>query len=185
MRRTAAGLLSTLVAVLALGVPSAHAAVPRATITWDKATDLDLHVYDADGHHAYYGAPHAIPEATLSSDVTSSGGPETFTDEQAPSTRSFGYRVCYYVNAEPAGPVQVSMTTVDEQGETHEDSFTLEGPGACENRGTVALVDSDDDGVMDAKDNCPKDFNPGQEDGDGDGIGDVCDPVNDDTAAPA
>lgn len=36
-------------------------------------------------------------------------------------------------------------------------------------------VDSDNDGVPDALDNCPETVNPGQEDSDNDGIGDACD----------
>ncbi|MCP4546547.1 MAG: hypothetical protein GY835_08800 [bacterium] len=36
-------------------------------------------------------------------------------------------------------------------------------------------LDSDDDGVADAVDNCPEDANADQADSDQDGIGDVCD----------
>jgi len=36
--------------------------------------------------------------------------------------------------------------------------------------------DDDDDDVADEIDNCPLDANPGQEDADGDSIGDACDP---------
>jgi len=40
-------------------------------------------------------------------------------------------------------------------------------------------IDSDGDGVNDPIDNCPTDFNPGQEDTDGSGIGDACNDTND------
>ena len=44
---------------------------------------------------------------------------------------------------------------------------------------TISPCDSDGDGVPDPNDNCPNNANSGQEDQDGDGAGDVCDPDRD------
>jgi len=44
---------------------------------------------------------------------------------------------------------------------------------SCDCVGTYA--DSDNDGVCDQEDNCPNDANPGQEDANNNGVGDVCD----------
>ena len=42
----------------------------------------------------------------------------------------------------------------------------------------LETIDADNDGVFNGADNCPDVYNPDQEDVDGDGVGDACDPCN-------
>jgi hypothetical protein len=50
---------------------------------------------------------------------------------------------------------------------------------SCEIDVLEAVNDSDEDGIEDSRDNCPKAYNPKQEDFDNDGIGNLCDKCDD------
>jgi uncharacterized protein YfaP (DUF2135 family) len=69
---------------------------PRTvTLTWDSTADIDLQVYDINGHHSgLQGGTmvDGISGTTHSANDTDGFGPETFDD---PSGRRVGYLVCY------------------------------------------------------------------------------------------
>ncbi|GMU74416.1 MAG: hypothetical protein AMXMBFR44_6130 [Candidatus Campbellbacteria bacterium] len=94
------------------------------------------------------------------------GDPDTQTiDESQPASPEVGEGNGEDIpSGVDAGGDTPSDTNPDEQGE--------------ENGGHVPL-DSDSDGIVDEDDNCPNEANAGQEDTDGDGIGDFCDDVDD------
>ena len=104
--------------------------VERARISWDTDdTDVILHVWDSDGNHAWYGADDGVPDAELSSDVTTGFGPEVFSDFLDPSSRRFTYGLCYYSDHDN-GPTTVSVKVTDPDGTVHSSSDYLAGGGS-------------------------------------------------------
>jgi hypothetical protein len=83
-------------------------AVPRTVAaTWDSTADIDLQVYDINGHHAGLEGGtivNRISGATHSGNDTDGFGPETFND---PSGWRVGYLVCYV-----SGPY-ANVTVID------------------------------------------------------------------------
>jgi putative hemolysin len=118
-----------------------HAAVPPAapltrsagtiaSITWDTADQVDMHVFDASGNEDYYNKElSTIPDA-VENDQEDPGTPETFEDLQSPSTRTFTYYVCLYNYADIdqlTGPVHVIADITDPGGTHRSIPITLNG----------------------------------------------------------
>jgi hypothetical protein len=81
----------------------------RTVLTWDKAdTDVDTHVYDSHGNHAWYGNLNGIPGASLDHDDTDGFGPETFSMEQMEPDTTYAVDIHYYSD-HGNGPTTATM----------------------------------------------------------------------------
>ena len=83
----------------------------RFVLTWETdANDVDLHVWDRKGDHAYYRQPSLPSGGELYADVTTGYGPECFTVRNPESRDAAPYRLrVHYYNR---GPMGYGMGTV-------------------------------------------------------------------------
>lgn len=95
----------------------------RATLTWNTLADIDLHIWDEQGNHAYYNNPDGIPNATLSTDDTDGYGPEFFVDGN--DNRNFTYCVNYFAGS--GDPTDVTLQLTDPGGTRRTEHATLGG----------------------------------------------------------
>jgi tetratricopeptide (TPR) repeat protein len=75
----------------------------RFLLSWETdANDVDFHIRDARGGHAYYSSMELASGGSLYADVTTGYGPECFTIEGKP--RAFPYRLqLHYYSRGPMG----------------------------------------------------------------------------------
>ncbi len=97
----------------------------RAQLTWDTATDVDLHIWDGQGQHTYFQDQGAIPAARLVEDIIPGYGPEYFEDRSLPWSRSFTYGLCMY-NGDHA---HANVILTDPDGSTHVHAADLGATG--------------------------------------------------------
>jgi hypothetical protein len=100
----------------ALGLLRRHGIEPesgpstRLLLTWETdANDVDLHVVDRNGEHAFYERRDLPDGGTLLTDVTSGYGPEGFVIAANPLGAPYQIFVHYYTS----GPMGFGMGKVD------------------------------------------------------------------------
>ncbi len=89
----------------------------RFVLDWQTdANDVDFHIHDAHGGHAYYGSRHLPSGGDLYADVTTGYGPECFTI-RLPKERRSQYRLeAHYYSRGPMGYGMGKLEVIDHDG---------------------------------------------------------------------
>jgi hypothetical protein len=100
----------------ARGAALARGRSTRFVLSWETdANDVDLHVHDGTGHHAYYQRPKLGSGGELYADATSGYGPECFTIAGRP--RAFPYRLrAHYYSRGPMGYGMGALQVIQHDG---------------------------------------------------------------------
>ncbi|HEX7180245.1 MAG TPA: VIT domain-containing protein [Thermoanaerobaculia bacterium] len=91
----------------------------RFILTWETdANDVDLHVYDRQGGHAYYSEAALPSGGNLYADVTTGYGPECFVVREPAEKAAAPYRLrAHYYNRGPMGYGMGILQIVGHDGE--------------------------------------------------------------------
>ena len=93
----------------------------RFVLVWETdANDVDFHIYDGKGGHAYYGTPNLPSGGSLYADVTTGYGPECFTIRGAREKRAYPYTLqAHYYSRGPMGYGMGKLEILDHDGQGH------------------------------------------------------------------
>jgi hypothetical protein len=106
----------------------------RFVLDWQTdANDVDFHIHDANGGHAFFSAPHLASGGDLYADVTTGYGPECFTIRLPKSKRSTYRLEAHYYSRGPMGYGMGKLEVIDHDGN---------GNLTFEERPFVVMVDS-------------------------------------------
>ncbi len=89
----------------------------RFVLNWETdANDVDFHIFDAQGGHAFFSQPHLPSGGDLYADVTTGYGPECFTIPG--KARTFPYRLqAHYYSRGPMGYGMGKLEIIEHDGQ--------------------------------------------------------------------
>jgi hypothetical protein len=115
----------------------------RFVLNWETdANDVDFHIHDGKGGHAYFSSPHLPAGGDLYADVTTGYGPECFTIRGASAERAYPYKLqAHYYSKGPMGYGMGKLEVIDHDGRGgfrfEERPFVVMQDGAFVSLGTV------------------------------------------------
>jgi len=124
------------------GVPETASSL-RFVLNWETdANDVDFHIYDGRGGHAFYSSPRLASGGELYADVTTGYGPECFTIRNPPRGRAFPYKLqAHYYSRGPMGYGMGKLQIIEHDGHGglrfDERPFVIMQDGAFVDLGTV------------------------------------------------
>jgi len=116
----------------------------RFVLNWETdANDVDFHIHDGQGGHAYYAASRLASGGELYADVTTGYGPECFTIRNAAAGRAYPYRLqAHYYSRGPMGYGMGKLQVIEHDGKGglrfDERPFVIMQDGAFVELGTVS-----------------------------------------------
>ena len=93
----------------------------RFVLVWETdANDVDFHIHDGKGGHAYYGNRQLPSGGELYADVTTGYGPECFTIRGARDKRAYPYTLqAHYYSRGPMGYGMGKLEVLEHDGQGH------------------------------------------------------------------
>jgi tetratricopeptide (TPR) repeat protein len=90
----------------------------RFVLSWETdANDVDFHIHDGRGGHAFYSQRTLASGGELYADVTTGYGPECFTVRQPPAGRAYPYRLqAHYYSRGPMGYGMGKLQVIEHDG---------------------------------------------------------------------